>query len=51
MTGYSGWKDRDVMAEGCVRGISRVRWMSRTSGRSFDRFPVAGGVLVRELAS
>jgi hypothetical protein len=34
-----------------VRGISRVRWMSRTSGRSFERFPVVDGARVRELAS
>jgi hypothetical protein len=39
------------MADGCVRGISRVRWMSRTSGRSFDRFPGGGGVRMREPAS
>jgi len=24
-TGYSGWKDRDVTADGCVRGMSLVR--------------------------
>jgi hypothetical protein len=51
MTGYSGWKHRDVIADGCVRGISRVLWMSRTSGRSFARFPGMGCVLVREPAS
>lgn len=39
------------MAEGWVSGMSRVRWMSRTSGRSFGRLPVVGAVRVREPAS
>ena len=28
-----------MIADGCVIGMSRVRWMSRTSGRSLARFP------------
>lgn len=51
MTGYSGWNDKDVIADGCVRGISRVLWISSTSGRSFACFPAAGCDRVRELAS
>jgi hypothetical protein len=39
-----------VTAEGWVKGISRLRWISRTSGRSFGRFPGAGGVRDKELA-
>ena len=34
-----------------MSGISRVRWMSRTSGRSLGRLPVVGADRVRELAS
>lgn len=39
------------MAEGWMSGMSRVRWISRTSGRSLGRLPVAGAVRVREPAS
>lgn len=38
------------MADGCVRGISLVLWISRTSGRSFVRFDVVA-VRVSELTS
>lgn len=51
ITEYSGWKDRDVIADGCARGISRVLWISRTSGRSFARFPGTDCVRVRKPAS
>ena len=39
------------MPEGCVPGMSRVRWISITSGRSLDRLIAEDGILARDPAS
>lgn len=50
-TGYSGWKQRDVIEDGCMRGIALVCCISMTSGRSFVRLAPLCTVLVKDPAS
>lgn len=50
-TGYLGWKESEVTADGCGPGIECVFWMLIFSARSFIFFPGAGASLDRELAS